>query len=193
MAVTLYLEDDINGNQQLYTDLAQVMINRYQLQTINPTLDSQLGLGGGSFSSVVQKSSNVWSGLGDLSTAEENTLITMGNGSANSSACSMFMSALNVANTAVTGLSNANPYYSYMMPGTSVSASTYWFYIPNPRKKNDGNPVLTNLWNTTISQPTIDGWVFETLVGPVGSPPQRSPGGVRSGAGNPGLQPKPPQ
>jgi hypothetical protein len=43
LAVTLYYEDT-HGTSTLYSDLAQVMANRYWLDRSNPTLAKQLGL-----------------------------------------------------------------------------------------------------------------------------------------------------
>jgi RHS repeat-associated protein len=73
LAVTLLLEEDQFGTLSLYTDMAQVMVNRYQLQYSNPSLDGKLGLPTGSFSSIVQATSQVWNN-GNLTTKQDTTL-----------------------------------------------------------------------------------------------------------------------
>jgi hypothetical protein len=108
----------------------------------------------------VESSSAVWSG-GDLTNSEENTLINILNGSVeggrttNANACNQLVSAFNVALSMENGANLAGP---------GISLTTYWFYLPG------SNPVNRRYWKTTVSGP-IDGFDFETLIGPRQPPP----------------------
>jgi hypothetical protein len=145
--VTLFLEEDKFGTLGLYTDMAQVMVNRYQLQYSNPSLDGKLGLPTGSFSSIVQATSQVWNN-GNLTTKQDTTLTNMMNSQQGSTQCTMFDSALVAAQEAMAAISSPGS----MMPGVTagISANTLWFYIPNSNPHPaTGNPVKTQFWAIT--------------------------------------------
>ena len=160
LGLTLYLEDT-RGTEVVYADLAQVMINRYQLQFSNPGLARSLGLPAGSFSSVVMKSSTVWRN-GDLTDSEYNTLVHVLDGSVvgssaktNAAACGDLISALNISLAAQAYLSSSS-----ILPNASgISNQTYWFFTPG------SDPVNHHFWQTTSV--AIGGWVFESYVGQV--------------------------
>jgi RHS repeat-associated protein len=159
LGLTLYYEDT-TGSQALYTDMAQVMLNRYYIQMSNGKLAGQLGIASGSFTSVVESSSNVWSG-GSLLSADYNDLINVLNGdvvsrqsAVNAAACSELISALNASLAAQSYVGK-----SVLLPGSTVSTATYWFFLPG------SDPVAHQYWLTKTSGP-IDGFLFETLIGP---------------------------
>jgi RHS repeat-associated protein len=169
LALTSFFEDE-GAISSLYSNIDQVMLNRYWLDQSNPTLAKNLGLPSGSFASVVEQSSAVWSN-GNLQPGFENQIISIMNGSGTSSGCTQFMSSLNVANGAVGQLNN---------PGSTVAGSTlqgsgwYWFYTGS-----GNNPVNLNYWNTNINQWNGTNWYFEQLIGPKPAPrrppPPRNP------------------
>jgi RHS repeat-associated protein len=169
LGMTLYFEDT-TGSTTLYTDLAQVMINRYRLQKSNLSLAQRLGLPTGTFTSIVQASSTVWTD-GQLTDSEVNTLVNVLDGSVvgrqsavNASACDQLISALNVALTAQGDLATAR-----VMPGATVGAAAYWFYTPPAP-----DPVNHNNWSTTPSRQ--GSFIFETLRPQPRQPPAKPPG-----------------
>lgn len=163
LALTSFFEEEA-AISSLYSNIDQVMLNRYWLDQSNPALAKQLGIPSGSFASVVEASSNVWSN-GDLKAGFTDQIISIMNGSGKASGCTQFMSSLNVANGAVGQLNN---------PGSTVAGSTlqgsgwYWFYT------GSGNdPVDHTYWNTNINQWNGTNWYFEQLIGP--KPPAPRP------------------
>jgi hypothetical protein len=174
LGLTLYFEDT-TGSATFYDDLAQVLINRFQLQESNPGLAAQLGLPTpGTQAGVIEQSSQVWTPQGTLQSGIQQTLITLMNGNVvgaaaavNAAACNNFISAVSVAYTAQNYFSGA-----VKVPGENVSSGAYWFFTPGH------DPVKHQFWNTTST--TVDGWVFETLVGP-----KRRPAPPRKGSPKP--------
>jgi len=162
LGLTMYYEQT-TGSQTLFTDFAQTIINRYELQFANPTLDHQLGLPSGSFISVAEQTSQVWVN-GNL---RQSTIDDLGNvldGSAGSRGCNQLILALTTSETAQSYITG-----STMIPGATVSAQTYWFYEPAAAS----DPVQHQFWVTnTVTVPGYD-WVFETLVRPVPRRPVR--------------------
>jgi len=166
LGLTLFSEDT-KGSSTLYADFAQVMINRFQLLLGNGTLYSNLGLPpADDFITVIQGSSNVWTGS-NLISGFENNLINVLNGSVvgpssatNASACNQLMTAFNIGNSAVNYLSNS---VTNTLGGSNVSPRTYWFYTKG------ADPVNHTFWNVTSQN--VGAWTFETLVGP--RPPRR--------------------
>jgi RHS repeat-associated protein len=178
LGLTLYFES-ATGSPTLYTDIAQVMLNIYQLRSSNTALDSSLHLATGGFISVVKTASIVWSG-GNLTANQYSNLDNVLDGSiigrqaaTNASACDQLMSAFNVSQTAQGYLNGSQG----VLPGATVSAQTYWFY-----KAGDNDPVQHQYWNTTTSPP-LGGFLFETLLGPARRPvrPPRPPRRPRRG------------
>lgn len=162
LGLTLYFEQT-TGSQTLYLDFAQVIINRYELQFTNPTLDHHLGLPTGNFISVTEQTSQVWNN-GDLAGNFEDDLDNVLDGASGTRGCSQLIVALNASVTALNYVTGN----THIIPGSTVSSQTYWFYEPGPTIQD---PVNHNFWVTTAT--TVGGfdWVFETLVGP--RPPRR--------------------
>jgi len=170
LALTLFYEQT-TGTTALYDAMAQVMINRYEVDSVDPELARQLHLpdflttpGTSYFSSIVEQSSGVWVN-GSLRPETEDNLIAMMNGSVvgaanavNKAACNQFVSAASVAKVAANSLSSPFQFY------TGVSSNTYWFYI-----QGTSNPVSTKYWNTTFQTISAVGtnWTFETYVSAV--------------------------
>jgi hypothetical protein len=175
MALTLFFEQT-TGSATLYGDIAQVMVNRYNLAQVNPALAANLfgisNIGSMNLQQIAEVSSNVWSN-GNLLTNFENQLITMMNtsvvgpsNSTNAGACNQFISA---ANTAVDAVDEAYDKINPFPWHGDVSFQTYWFYV-----KGYPNPVNSRFWDVT-SEPVTSGnttWIFETFVAPK-KPPRR--------------------
>jgi len=166
LGLTLFFEDT-QGSSTLYTDMAQVMLNIFQLQGSNPALDSSLHLATGSLINVAQSASNVWSG-GDLTINEygqlDKVLDASGGGrDAAIDGCDNLIQALDTAYTAQSYLSGS----AGLLPGATVSSQTYWFY-----NTGDNDPVQHQYWITTSED--VDDFTFETLVGPVPTRPRPS-------------------
>jgi len=172
LGLTLYYEDT-GGSTTLYSDFAQVMINRYELSRQNPTLYSQLGLPdpGAPPTIIIQGSSNAWTD-GDLISGDYNNLINVLNGSVvgassavNAFACNQLISALSIGSQAANYLDNPAT-HTFV---SNVSTNTYWFY------NSGADPVNHSFWITKSQnvQGSTKVWTFEALVGPRRPPPRR--------------------